>query len=75
MKPFLTVLLLTALSGVGCFSLPKAFQARGTMNQKDAEAAPSPPPPRVKPDGINAENASTVLDQLEAEVDYDEKKP
>jgi hypothetical protein len=72
MKRIGVVLLLGALSGLGC--LPTSFLHDKEKPPK-VEMAPPPPPPAVVPEGITEKNAAERVRQLREELEYDEKHP
>jgi hypothetical protein len=67
-----SVLLLLALSGVGCLSPGSRVEVESRQTQPvRLTEAPPPPPPVITADQVNDGNATDIIQALNREMDYE----
>jgi hypothetical protein len=69
MKRFGRLILLTALAGPGCLTLPPLWKDAKPEQPAAVETNLAPPPP-VLPEQVNESNAKEMLNALREELDY-----
>jgi hypothetical protein len=69
MKRFGRLMLLAALAGPGCLTLPPMWKDAKPEQPAAPEVDVAPPPP-VLPEQVNESNAKEMLNALREELDY-----
>jgi hypothetical protein len=75
MKRIGRLILLAALAGSGCMTLPPLWTDAKPEQPDVVETAETTPPPPVLPEQVNEANAREMLNALRAELDYAASKP
>lgn len=70
MKRFGRLMLLAALAGPGCLTLPAPWKDAKPEQPVTAENDVTPAPPPVLPEQVNESNAREMLSALREELDY-----
>ena len=76
MKTILWGALLAVVSASGCVSMDLAWGDKNpaTSDTKLVQNPPPAPPPIVKPEQVNGDNAYKIVEALETELDADNGK-